>query len=172
MNEEENKKLTREVGLLVWGISIDKNHHWIVGQVAFFLCKQTLLLLLSLPHYLLTCTVAAGIQVGNTVTSSYIVDSYPLQSTSVVTFYAVFLNFSAFINPVCFLWGVFWRKEKLTRTIVLYFLLASLVRLDLDVYRTGTHCRRGWNIGICPVAGIRGVDAGISAVAVVGESGV
>lgn len=44
--------------------------------------------------------VAAGIQIGNTVTSSYIVDSYPLQSTSVVTFYAVFLNLSAFINPV------------------------------------------------------------------------
>lgn len=87
------------VGLIVWGISIDQNYHWMVGQVAFFLCK----LLPSLPHArILTCIVAAGIQVGNTVTSSYIVDSYPLQSTSVVTFYAVFLNLSAFINPVCF----------------------------------------------------------------------
>lgn len=37
---------------------------------------------------------------GNTVTSSYIVDSYPLQSMSVITFYAVFINLSAFINPV------------------------------------------------------------------------
>ena len=37
---------------------------------------------------------------GNTATSSYIVDSYPLQSMSVITFYAVFLNLSAFINPV------------------------------------------------------------------------
>ena len=45
-------------------------------------------------------TVAAGIQIGNTVISSYIVDCYPLQSTSVITFYAVFLNLSAFINPV------------------------------------------------------------------------
>ncbi|OJJ81491.1 putative MFS transporter, partial [Aspergillus glaucus CBS 516.65] len=72
--------LVTAVGLIVWGISIDKNYHWMVGQVAFFL-------------------FAAGIQVGNTVTSSYIVDSYPLQSTSVVTFYAVFLNLSAFINP-------------------------------------------------------------------------
>lgn len=44
--------------------------------------------------------VAAGVQVGNTVISSYIVDCYPLQSTSVITFYAVFLNLSAFINPV------------------------------------------------------------------------
>lgn len=44
--------------------------------------------------------VAAGIQIGNTAASSYIVDSYPLQSMSVITFYAVFLNLSAFINPV------------------------------------------------------------------------
>ncbi|KAL4779353.1 major facilitator superfamily domain-containing protein [Aspergillus varians] len=68
------------VGLIVFGVSIDKSYHWMVGQVAFFL-------------------FAAGIQVGNTVTSSYIIDSYPLQSTSVVIFYAVFLNLSAFINP-------------------------------------------------------------------------
>ncbi|SPN99075.1 related to MFS transporter [Cephalotrichum gorgonifer] len=68
------------VGLIVWGVSVDKGYHWMVGQVALFL-------------------FAAGIQMGNTVTSSYIVDSYPLQSMSVVTFYAVFLNLSAFINP-------------------------------------------------------------------------
>ncbi|KAL4965558.1 putative MFS transporter [Aspergillus stella-maris] len=68
------------VGLIVFGVSIDKGYHWMVGQVAFFL-------------------FAAGIQIGNTVTSSYIIDSYPLQSTSVVIFYAVFLNLSAFINP-------------------------------------------------------------------------
>ncbi|KAL4943620.1 hypothetical protein BDV06DRAFT_234500 [Aspergillus oleicola] len=68
------------VGLIVFGVSIDKSYHWMVGQVAFFL-------------------FAAGIQIGNTVTSSYIIDSYPLQSTSVVIFYAVFLNLSAFINP-------------------------------------------------------------------------
>ncbi|KAJ5496292.1 Major facilitator superfamily domain general substrate transporter [Penicillium fimorum] len=72
--------LITTVGLIVWGVSIDKSYHWMVGQVAFFL-------------------FAAGIQIGNTVTSSYIVDCYPLQTTSVVTFYAVFLNLSAFINP-------------------------------------------------------------------------
>ncbi|KAJ5312659.1 hypothetical protein N7508_003489 [Penicillium antarcticum] len=72
--------LITTVGLIVWGVSIDKNYHWIVGQVAFFL-------------------FAAGIQIGNTVTSSYVVDCYPLQTTSVITFYAVFLNLSAFINP-------------------------------------------------------------------------
>ncbi|KAI9928149.1 hypothetical protein MW887_002182 [Aspergillus wentii] len=72
--------LITAVGLVLWGISLDRNYHWMVGQVAFFL-------------------FSAGIQIGNTVTSSYIVDSYPLQSTSVITFYAVFLNLSAFINP-------------------------------------------------------------------------
>lgn len=72
--------LITAVGLVVWGVSIDKNYHWMVGQVAFFL-------------------FAAGIQMGNTVTSSYIIDSYPLQSTSIINFYAVFLNLSAFINP-------------------------------------------------------------------------
>ncbi|RAH56243.1 MFS transporter [Aspergillus piperis CBS 112811] len=68
------------IGLILWGISIDKAYHWMVGQVAFFL-------------------FSAGIQIGNTVTSSYIIDAYPLQSTSVVIFYAVFLNLSAFANP-------------------------------------------------------------------------
>lgn len=37
---------------------------------------------------------------GNTTITSYIVDSYPLQSMSIITFYSVFLNLSAFINPV------------------------------------------------------------------------
>ena len=41
-----------------------------------------------------------GIQMGNTVIPTYLVDCYPLQSMSVVTFYSVFLDLSAFINPV------------------------------------------------------------------------
>jgi MFS family permease len=69
------------IGLIVWGISVDKAYHWMVGQVAFFL-------------------FAAGIQLGNTIVCAYIVDAYPLQSMSVITFYAVFLNLSAFIDPV------------------------------------------------------------------------
>ncbi|CAI7620479.1 unnamed protein product [Penicillium bialowiezense] len=72
--------LITTVGLVLWGISIDQGYHWMVGQVAFFL-------------------FAAGIQIGNTVTTSYVIDCYPLQTTSVITFYAVFLNLSAFINP-------------------------------------------------------------------------
>lgn len=75
--------LTSPVGLIIWGISIDKAYHWIVGQIAFFV-------------------FAAGIQMGNTVITSYIVDSYPLQSMSVITFYAVHINLSAFIDPVSF----------------------------------------------------------------------
>jgi hypothetical protein len=27
------------IGLIVWGISIDREYHWMVGQVAFALCK-------------------------------------------------------------------------------------------------------------------------------------
>ena len=68
------------IGLILWGVSIDKAYHWIVGQIAFFL-------------------FAAGIQMGNTVITSYIVDSYPLQSMSIITFYSVFLNLSAFADP-------------------------------------------------------------------------
>jgi len=27
------------LGLLIWGLSIDREWHWITGQIAFFLCK-------------------------------------------------------------------------------------------------------------------------------------
>ncbi|KAI4214442.1 MAG: hypothetical protein LQ349_009213, partial [Xanthoria aureola] len=72
--------LLSAIGLIIWGISIDRGYHWMVGQIAFFL-------------------FGAGIQMGNTVTASYVVDCYPLQSMSVITFYAVLINLSAFINP-------------------------------------------------------------------------
>lgn len=36
---------------------------------------------------------------GNAAISTYVVDCYPLQSMSVITFYAVWLNMSAFVNP-------------------------------------------------------------------------
>ncbi|KAK2762556.1 hypothetical protein FQN53_007446 [Emmonsiellopsis sp. PD_33] len=68
------------IGLFIWGVSIDRAYHWMVGQVAFFL-------------------FAGGIQVGNMTITSYIIDAYPLQSMSVITFYSVFLNLSAFIDP-------------------------------------------------------------------------
>ncbi len=31
------------VGLIVWGISLDRGYHWMVGQVAFALCEFVLL---------------------------------------------------------------------------------------------------------------------------------
>lgn len=68
------------IGLIVWGISVEEDYHWIVGQVALAL-------------------FGAGIQMGNTAVCAYIVDSYPMQSMSTMTFYAVMLNMSAFIDP-------------------------------------------------------------------------
>ena len=73
--------LLSATGLIIWGISIDNLYHWMVGQVAFFI-------------------FAAGIQIGNTCICAYIVDAYPLQSMSVITFYSVCLNLSAFLDPV------------------------------------------------------------------------
>ncbi|KAK7943948.1 major facilitator superfamily transporter [Apiospora aurea] len=72
--------LLTAVGLIVWGVSVDRGYHWMVGQVAFAL-------------------FGAGIQVGNTAVCSYIVDAYPMQSMAVMTFYAVMLNMSAFVDP-------------------------------------------------------------------------
>jgi hypothetical protein len=41
-----------------------------------------------------------GLQMGNTVIPSYVVDCYPLQSMSVIIFYSILLDLSALINPV------------------------------------------------------------------------
>lgn len=32
--------LMHAVGLILWGVSVDKSYHWMVGQVAFFLCMS------------------------------------------------------------------------------------------------------------------------------------
>ena len=72
--------LLSAIGLILWGVSIDQGYHWMVGQVAFFV-------------------FAAGIQMGNTAVAAYVVDCYPLQSMSVITFYSVLINLSAFIDP-------------------------------------------------------------------------
>ncbi|KAM7190062.1 Major facilitator superfamily domain containing protein [Naviculisporaceae sp. PSN 640] len=72
--------LLTAVGMIVWGISVDRGYHWMVGQVAFAL-------------------FGAGIQMGNTAVCSYVVDAYPMQSMATMTFYAVMLNLSAFVDP-------------------------------------------------------------------------
>jgi Na+-transporting NADH:ubiquinone oxidoreductase subunit NqrD len=33
--------LLTAIGLIIWGISIDRGYHWIVGQVAFAFCKAS-----------------------------------------------------------------------------------------------------------------------------------
>ncbi|UNI21326.1 hypothetical protein JDV02_007325 [Purpureocillium takamizusanense] len=68
------------VDMVLWGVSVDRGYHWIVGQVALAL-------------------FGAGIQMGNTAVCSYIFDAYPRQSMSTMTFYAVMLNLSAFVDP-------------------------------------------------------------------------
>lgn len=42
------------VGVIIWGISIDKAYHWIVGQIAFFACK-----LISSPIFPLSTSLPA-----------------------------------------------------------------------------------------------------------------
>lgn len=37
----------------------------------------------------------------NTVLATYLVDSYPLQSISVITYYSVIINLAGFTSPVC-----------------------------------------------------------------------
>lgn len=42
------------VGLILWGVSIDKNYHWMVGQAAFFLCNYPMLLSGPFPELYIT----------------------------------------------------------------------------------------------------------------------
>ena len=86
------------VGLIVWGISIDYGYHFMVGQVAFALCKSFSPAVIDLTM-LTVPSVGAGIQMGNTAICSYVVDAYPMQSMATMTFYAVMLNMSAFVDP-------------------------------------------------------------------------
>lgn len=81
--------VSSSIGLIVWGLSIDRQWHWMVGQVAFFLCES------SRNRKLCLCIDridAAGLQVGNTVLSTYIVDNYPEHAMEVITFYTVITN--------------------------------------------------------------------------------
>jgi cyanate permease len=72
----------------------------VVGQIAFFLCQYQITRPLWPFPADVALIVAMGIQMGNTIIPTYIVDCYPLQSMSVITFYSVLLDLSAFINPV------------------------------------------------------------------------
>jgi len=87
------------VGLVVWGVSIDREYHWMVGQVALAICKSDRMILSFSTSANCCYKVGAGVQMGNTAICSYVVDAYPLQSMAMMTFYAVMLNLSAFLDP-------------------------------------------------------------------------
>ncbi|KAH8897595.1 MFS general substrate transporter [Thozetella sp. PMI_491] len=72
------------IGCILWGISVDREWHWIVGQVAFFL-------------------YSLGLQAGNTIVSAYIVDNYPTHANELSVFYSCIINMSAFLVP----WFIF-----------------------------------------------------------------
>lgn len=61
------------VGLTLFGWAIERNYHWIVSQIGLAL-------------------FAAGIQQGNTMISSYMLDCYPQYTMKSVIFYTVRLN--------------------------------------------------------------------------------
>jgi len=86
------------LGLLLWGLSVDHHWHWMVGQVAFFLCKSFNYGMIARLWFIILIVVtkdAFGFQTGNTVVSSYLVDNYPEHANEVITFYAVILNVRA-----------------------------------------------------------------------------
>jgi hypothetical protein len=72
--------LTTVLGLLLFGLSQQFAWHWSVTQVA-------------------TAILAFGVQVGNTTTTIYVVECYPAELMSIVAFYSLHLNLSAFASP-------------------------------------------------------------------------
>ena len=68
------------VGLILWGVSVDKNWHQMLGQLAFFL-------------------YAVGMQIGNTVVTTYMVDNYPTYANELSIFYSCIINLGAFLVP-------------------------------------------------------------------------
>jgi hypothetical protein len=81
-----------------------------------------------------------GLQMGNTAIPSYIIDCYPLQSMSVITFYSVMLDLSALINPVSSTYSSEVYKpriSKLTFMIVLYHGVGGGIRIRQYLYYSG-----------------------------------
>ncbi|CAK7266068.1 hypothetical protein SEPCBS119000_001833 [Sporothrix epigloea] len=68
------------VGLALWGVSVDKDWHQMLGQLAFFL-------------------YAVGMQIGNTVVTTYMVDNYPTYANELSIFYSCIINLGAFLVP-------------------------------------------------------------------------
>lgn len=72
--------LATSLGLTLFALSTQRGWHWAVTQVG-------------------SGFVAFGIQAGNTVVSTYVVDCYPQHVMSIIAFYSVHLNLSAFASP-------------------------------------------------------------------------
>ncbi|CAK7215190.1 hypothetical protein SCUCBS95973_002397 [Sporothrix curviconia] len=72
--------LLSALGIGLWGVSVDHGWHWMLGQLAFFL-------------------YAVGLQVGNTVVTTYMVDNYPTYANELSIFYSCIINLSAFLVP-------------------------------------------------------------------------
>lgn len=72
--------LATSLGLTLFALSTQRGWHWVVTQVG-------------------AGFVAFGIQAGNTVVSTYVVDCYPQHVMSIIAFYSVHLNLSAFASP-------------------------------------------------------------------------
>ena len=70
--------LLSALGLGLWGASVDQGWHWMLGQLAFFL-------------------YAVGLQVGNTVVTTYMVDNYPTYANELSIFYSCIINVSFLI---------------------------------------------------------------------------
>ena len=68
------------VGLVVFGCTVQFGWHLAVGQVALAL-------------------IGLGIQIGNTIAVTYVVDCYPNLVMEVTAFYSLHLNLSAFASP-------------------------------------------------------------------------
>lgn len=81
------------VGAIIWGLSVDRHWHWITGQIAFVLCEYFCLAAFLLCS-LLTTTVSAGLQLGNSAVSTYLFDCYPNNVVEMMTFYCFVLNVS------------------------------------------------------------------------------
>lgn len=143
------------VGHALWGVSIDQEWHWMTGEVALFLGEWWFKA--SDPHkvanWLTLGTAGAGIQIGNTAISSFIVDLYPEHLMDVISFYSILFNVShsfsslhlymswlfqlaSFIEP----WFISnWVASSGNKTHIICFfgkILTPIYRIFLVLYRS------------------------------------
>ncbi|RDW88316.1 MFS transporter-19 [Coleophoma cylindrospora] len=116
------------IGLVVWALSIDREWHWITGQIAFFL-------------------FGAGLQMGNTALSNYIVDSYYEHAMDIITFYSVIINLSAFAEP--FFINIWVEASGYTWSFAAQAIICTfgVIPVYIILQKFGAQWRRPMNIG-------------------------